>query len=151
MKSPIYVKEVQMLNGCLAALNRFISQFTDKCKRFFQVLKKNMSDFCWNKQLSKVWWDIWFHHHSCPSPPQEKCYSFIWLSWSQPWVKPWFMKMKASRSRYTTSVIPWTNYKPDTKGWKSWCSRKHYFQTFLITVLMEHSLRSIIENPKVTG
>ena len=28
---------------------------------------------------------------------------------------------------------------------------KHYFQTFLITVLTEHPLRSVIENPKVTG
>ena len=45
MKSPTCVKEVQMLNGCLAALNRFISRSTDKCKPFFQALKKNGADF----------------------------------------------------------------------------------------------------------
>ena len=28
---------------------------------------------------------------------------------------------------------------------------KHYFQTFLITVLTEHPLRSIVKNPKTTG
>jgi len=28
---------------------------------------------------------------------------------------------------------------------------KHYFQTFTITVLTEHPLRSIVENPKVMG
>ena len=28
---------------------------------------------------------------------------------------------------------------------------KHYFQTFPITVLTEHPLRSIIENPEATG
>jgi len=28
---------------------------------------------------------------------------------------------------------------------------KHYFQTFLITVLTEHPLRSIMENPKTIG
>jgi len=28
---------------------------------------------------------------------------------------------------------------------------KHYFQTFPITVLTEHPLKSVIENPKATG
>ena len=45
MRSPTYIKEVQMLNGHLATLNRFINQSTDKCKPFFQALKKNRSDF----------------------------------------------------------------------------------------------------------
>ena len=30
-----------MLNGRLAALNRFISRFMDKCMPFFQAIKKN--------------------------------------------------------------------------------------------------------------
>ena len=41
MKSPICIKRVQILNGCLAALNRFLSRSIDKCKPFFQVIKKN--------------------------------------------------------------------------------------------------------------
>jgi len=45
MKSPTYVKEVQMMNGRLAALNQFISRSMDKCKPFFQALKKNGVDF----------------------------------------------------------------------------------------------------------
>ena len=49
MKSPTCVKEVQMLNRHLAALNRFISRSTDKCKPFFQVLK-NGDDFHGNKK-----------------------------------------------------------------------------------------------------
>ena len=28
---------------------------------------------------------------------------------------------------------------------------RHYFQSFMITVLIEHPLRSIIENPEATG
>ena len=28
---------------------------------------------------------------------------------------------------------------------------KHYFQTFPIIVLIEHPLRSVVENPKATG
>ena len=50
MKSPTCVKEVQMLNERLAALTRFISRSTDKCRPFFQALKKNGADFRWNKK-----------------------------------------------------------------------------------------------------
>ena len=49
-KSHICMKEVQMLNGRLVALNRFISRSTDKCKPFFQASKKNGADFRWNKE-----------------------------------------------------------------------------------------------------
>ena len=35
------VKEVQSLNGKIAALNRFVSRATDKCLPFFRTLKKS--------------------------------------------------------------------------------------------------------------
>ena len=35
------IKEVQYLNGKVAALNRFISRATDKCLSFFYTLKKS--------------------------------------------------------------------------------------------------------------
>ena len=35
------VKEVQSLNGKIAALNRFVSRVTDKCLPFFRTLKKS--------------------------------------------------------------------------------------------------------------
>ena len=35
------MKEVQSLNGKLAALNRFVSRATDKCLPFFCTLKKS--------------------------------------------------------------------------------------------------------------
>ena len=41
LKSPHCVKDVQRLIGRLAALNRFISKSSDKCKPFFDILKKN--------------------------------------------------------------------------------------------------------------
>jgi len=39
-----------MLNRHLAVLNQFISRSTDKCKLFFQALKKNGVDFRWNEE-----------------------------------------------------------------------------------------------------
>ena len=49
-KSPTCVKEVQMLNERLAVLNRFISRSTDKCRHFFQALKKNGAGFRENEK-----------------------------------------------------------------------------------------------------
>ena len=40
MAPPRNVKEVQSLNGKIAALNRFMSRATDKCLPFFRTLKK---------------------------------------------------------------------------------------------------------------
>ena len=41
MTPPTSIKEVQSLNGKVAALNRFISRVTDKCLPFFYTLKKS--------------------------------------------------------------------------------------------------------------
>ena len=38
---PRMVKEVQSLNGKVAALNRFVSKATDKCLPFFHILRKS--------------------------------------------------------------------------------------------------------------
>ncbi|XP_075655211.1 uncharacterized protein LOC142625439 [Castanea sativa] len=41
MAPPKNVKEVQSLNGKIAALNRFVSRATDKCLPFFHTLKRS--------------------------------------------------------------------------------------------------------------
>ena len=40
LKPPSNPKEVQILTGMLAALNRFISKFVDRCRPFYQLFKK---------------------------------------------------------------------------------------------------------------
>ena len=52
MKSLTCVKKVQILSGRLAALNQFFSRSTNKCKPFFQAIKKNGTDFCWDEQCA---------------------------------------------------------------------------------------------------
>ena len=41
MTPPKNIKEVQSLNGKIAALNRFVSRATNKCLPFFRTLKKS--------------------------------------------------------------------------------------------------------------
>ena len=40
LKPPSNPKEVQVLTGMLAALNRFVSKSVDRCRPFYQLLKK---------------------------------------------------------------------------------------------------------------
>ena len=48
LKPPCNSKEVQVLTGMLAALNRFISRFADRCHPFYQLLRK-WKGFQWNE------------------------------------------------------------------------------------------------------
>ena len=41
LRPPRTAKEVQSLNGKIAALNRFVSKATDKCLPFFRILRKS--------------------------------------------------------------------------------------------------------------
>ena len=49
------VKEVQSLNGKIAALNRFISKATDKCLPFIRILRKS---FEWTDECQKAFEDL---------------------------------------------------------------------------------------------
>ena len=49
LQPPRNPKEVQKLTGIMAALNRFISRSTDKCKPFFLLLHK-WKEFKWSKK-----------------------------------------------------------------------------------------------------
>ena len=47
IKSPTTIKQVQSLTGRIAALNRFVSKSSEKCKEFFKAIKGVSKDFEW--------------------------------------------------------------------------------------------------------
>ena len=55
MAPPRNVKEVQSLNGKVAALNMFMSRATDKCLPFFHTLKKS---FEWMVECQQAFEDL---------------------------------------------------------------------------------------------
>ena len=55
MTPPRNVKEVQSLNGKVAALNRFMSRATDKCLPFFRTLKKS---FEWTSECQQAFEEL---------------------------------------------------------------------------------------------
>ena len=55
MKPPKNVKEVQSLNGKVAALNRFVLKVMDKCLPFFRTLKKS---FEWTDECQQAFEEL---------------------------------------------------------------------------------------------
>ena len=55
MKRPRNVKEVQSLNGKVAALNRFVSKAMDNCLPLFRTLKKS---FEWTDECQQAFEEL---------------------------------------------------------------------------------------------
>ena len=75
------VKEVQSLNGKIAALSRFVSKAMDKCLLFFRTLRKL---FEWMDECQKAFEDLKKYLSSppllSPSKPGEELYLYIAVS-----------------------------------------------------------------------
>ena len=65
---PRMAKEVQSLNGKVAALNRFVSKATDKCLPFFHILRKS---FEWMDECQKACEDLKKYILSPPHSPSK--------------------------------------------------------------------------------
>ena len=46
-------KEVQKLTGMISALNRFVSRSSDKCRPFFQLLRKK-AGYVWGEDCEEA-------------------------------------------------------------------------------------------------
>ena len=57
MKSPKTIREVQILNGRIIALGRFISSFAKRCLPFYRSLK-NIKQFKWGDDCQQAFEDL---------------------------------------------------------------------------------------------
>ena len=81
LRTPSSAKEVQKLTGMAAALNRFISKSSDKCRPFFQLLRKN-SRFEWDEGCGKALEELKKYMSSAPllTTPEEGQPLFLYLA-----------------------------------------------------------------------
>ena len=81
MEPPWNVKDIQSLNGLVAAFNRFVSKATDKCLPFFRVLRKA---FEWTDECQQAFEDLKAYLASTPllspSKPREELYLYLAVS-----------------------------------------------------------------------
>ena len=82
LEPPRTVKEVQSLNGKIAALNRFVSRATDSCLPFFRTLRKS---FEWADECQTAFNDLKMYFSSPPllSPSVQGEELYLYLAVSQ--------------------------------------------------------------------
>jgi hypothetical protein len=76
MEAPATIKDVQKLTGCMAALNRFISQLGERGLPFFKLLKCQHK-FQWMEEAEQALQDLKLHLQSpsvLTAPLPEKIY-----------------------------------------------------------------------------
>jgi len=162
MKSPTSVKEVQSLTGRLAALNRFLSRSTDRCKPLFQAIKKAGGTFEWTQSCEEAFQDLKKYLSSPPllSKPKKDETLYVYLAVSNGAVSAALIREDEGVQKpvyYVSKALldAETRYQKLEKLALALIvtSRKlkHYFQSFPITVLTEYPLGTILKGTQATG
>ena len=107
MARPRNIKEVQSLNGKVAALNRFMSKAMDKFLPFFRILKKF---FKWMAEFQQAFEDLKAYLSSPPllSPSKAEEELFLYLAVSPATVSAALVREEDRMSKpvyYTSRVL----------------------------------------------
>ena len=119
MAPPRNVKEVQSLNGKIAALNRFVSRATDKCLPFFRTLKKS---FEWTAECQQAFEELKAYLSSPPqlSPSQLEEELFLYLVVFPIAISAALVREEEKyKSSYTTRAKRFAVPKKDTRLWRN--------------------------------
>ena len=153
------MKELQSLNGKIAALNRFVSRATNKCLSFFRMLKKS---FEWMDECQQAFEELKAYLSAPPllSPSQPGEELFLYLAISLATIsaalireeervqKPVYYAscaLRRAEERYLPMEKLAFALVMTTRKLKS------YFQAHTVIVLTDKPLWQAISNPDVTG
>ena len=159
MKPLRNVKEVQSLNGKVAALNRFVSRAMDKCLPFFRTLKKS---FEWTDECQLAFEELKAYLSAPPllSPSQPGEELFLYLTVSPAAVSAALIREeeKVQKSVYYTSRAfreAEERYPPMEKLAFALVmvarKLKPYFQAHTVVVLTDRPLRRAMSNLDAVG
>uniref|UniRef100_A0A2N9GI29 Uncharacterized protein n=1 Tax=Fagus sylvatica TaxID=28930 RepID=A0A2N9GI29_FAGSY len=129
LRPPRTVREVQKLTGMAAALNRFISRAAEKCRPFFDLIKKG-KNFHWGEQSDQAFERAAIVREDCNV--QKSVY-------------------------YTSKTLDGaeSRYLPLEKlAFALVCSSKklpHYFQAHTMIVLTEQPLKAVLRSADFSG
>ncbi|XP_022146375.1 uncharacterized protein LOC111015604 [Momordica charantia] len=161
MKAPKTLKQLQCLNGRIAALNRFVSRSTDKCLPFFKVLRKK-GPFEWTEECEQALGQL--KDYLCSAPllakplPGEKLHLYLAVSASA--VSSALIKQKgASQSlvyytskAMTEAEIRYPQMEKLTLALVTLARRlRPYFQVHTVSVLTNFPLKNIFLRPETSG
>ena len=160
LKPPSNPKEVQVLTGMLAALNRFISKFANRCHPFYHLLKK-WKGFQWSEECERAFQDLKENLVRAPMLTALELREdlFMYLSVSEHAVSAVLLRDQGVQQPVyyvsKTLVDTETRYLPLEKLVLALmhATRKlpHYFQAHTVYVLTEYPLQSLIKRFDFTG
>ena len=149
-----------MLTEKLAALNRFISKFADRCRPFYQLLRK-WKGFQWDEECEKAFQDLKEYLMQAPMltvlDPEEDL--FMYLLVSNYVVSAVLLRDQGVQHPIyyisKTLVNVETKYLPLEKLVLALvhATRKlpHYFQAYTVYVLTRYPLLSLLKRSDFTG
>ena len=157
MKSPSTVKEIQSLTGRAAALNRFLSKSTDKCRPFFKALKKGQKDK-WDEECEVAFQSLKTYLTSPPllSKPVPGEDLFVYLAVSDSAISSALIREELGAQHpifYTSKALldAETRYPKLEKLILALVvsARKlrPYYQAHRVIVMTDFPLRSILHSP----
>jgi ribonuclease HI len=161
LQPPRNVREVQRLTGMAAALNRFISKSAEKCRPFFDLIKKGKS-FAWNEESDRAF-ELLKKYLSTPpllSSPKEGEPLYIYLAASDKAVSAAIVRNGLGEQRpvyYTSKTMSGaeTRYLPLEKSALALfiTAKKlpHYFQAHTIIVLTSLPLKALFRSSDFSG
>ncbi|KAI5333308.1 hypothetical protein L3X38_023439 [Prunus dulcis] len=157
MKSPSTVKEIRSLTGRAAALNRFLSKSTDKCRPFFKALKKGQKDK-WDEECEVAFQSLKTYLTSPPllSKPIPGEDLFVYLAMSDSAISSALIREELGAQHpifYTSKALldAETRYPKLEKLILALVvsARKlrPYYQAHRVIVMTDFPLRSILHSP----
>ena len=159
LEPPRTVKEVQSLNGKIAALNRFISRLTDRCLPFFRTLRRS---FKWTNECQTAFNNLKTYLSSpplfSPSKPGEELY--LYLVVSQAAVSAALVREEDGSQRpiyFTSRALRGAEERYPQMEKLAFAliiaarKLKPYFQAHTIVVLTNKPLRKAMSSPEAAG
>ncbi|XP_056691812.1 uncharacterized protein [Spinacia oleracea] len=161
LQSPRSQKDVQKLAGRLVALNRFISRSSDKCKLFYDILKKN-EKFSWTDQHEAALQQLkqYLSEPSLLSKPKDKEELQVYLAVTESTISAVLVRQEddkqlpiyyvsksllSAETRYShleklvlALIVASTKLRP-------------YFKCHPITVRTNYPMKSIMRKPELSG
>ena len=161
LRSPANAKDVQRLTGRIAALNRFISRSSEKCKDFYDILRKNKK-FEWTDKHEAAFQALKLYLSTAPllmkpnpGEPLSLYLAVSGISVSAVLVKdhegqqhPIYYVSKSlldAESRYShLEKLILALVMASTK-------LRHYFETHTIHVKTNYPIKAVLRKPEMTG
>ncbi|GJX88081.1 reverse transcriptase domain-containing protein [Tanacetum coccineum] len=164
LKCPKTIKEVQSLNGKLAALNRFLAKSKENSLPFFKTLKGCLKkkDFMWTKEAGKAFKDMKKYIEKLPTlvTPKPGESLIVYLAASKEYINAVLMEKRGKDQRpiyFMSRVLQGAelNYPIMEKLVLALMHAarrlKGYFQAHKITVLTNKPIRLLLLKPEKSG